>query len=163
MRVFVIPTLLGLAIAAAVDLAASHAGTPAPLTARTASSSPVERIKAGDHNCPGCDLHGANLSNQCVKGGDLTGANFAGVKALYMCMSLANFTNVNFRNADLTGANLAHSNLTGADLTGTNLDITSIKGADLSRARGLTQPQLDQACADTTTKVPAGLRAKSCS
>jgi uncharacterized protein YjbI with pentapeptide repeats len=78
-------------------------------------------------------------------------------------MSMANFSNVNFRNADLTGANLAHSNLSGADLTGAVLDITSIKGTDLSRAKGLTQPQLDQACADTETKVPAGLRAKSCS
>jgi len=85
------------------------------------------------------------------------------VKAPYMCMSLANFTDVNFRNADLTGANLAHSNLTGADLTGAVLDITSIKGTDLSRARGLTQPQLDQACADKETKVPDGLTAKSCS
>jgi uncharacterized protein YjbI with pentapeptide repeats len=76
---------------------------------------------------------------------------------------MANFTNVNFHNADLTGANLAHSNLSGADLTGAVLDITSIKGADLSRAKGLTQAQLDQACADAATKVPAGLRAKSCS
>lgn len=140
----------------------SHSGTPtAPV--RTASLSPLERIKAGERDCRGCDLHGADLSNQCVKGGDLTGADFSDVKALYMCMSLANFTDVNFRNADLTGANLAHSNLSGADLTGAVLDITSIKGTDLSSAKGLTQRQLDQACADKDTKVPAGLTAKSCS
>jgi uncharacterized protein YjbI with pentapeptide repeats len=163
MRVFVIPTVLGLAISVAVGLAQSHAGTPAVIATRTASLGPIERIKAGERDCRGCDLHGADLSNQCVKGGDLTGANFERVKALYMCMSMANFTNVNFRNADLTGANLAHSNLSGADLTGAVLDITSIKGADLSRSVGLTQAQLDQACADTATKVPAGLRAKSCS
>lgn len=165
MRVFPIQTVLGLMIGLVVGLAQSQAGTPAPVPAatRTASLGPVERIKAGEHDCRGCDLHGADLSNQCVKGGDLTDANFADVKALYMCMSMANFTGVNFRNADLTGANLAHSNLTGADLTGAVLDITSIKGADLSRARGLTQAQLDQACADKETKVPAGLAAKSCS
>ena len=151
-------SLIGLALALA---AASRFDTAAAQT--MASLGPVERIKAGDHNCPGCDLHGADLSNQCVKGGDLTGADFSGVNAHYMCMSLANFTRVNFKGADLTGANLAHSNLTDADLTGAVLDITSIKGADLSRAKGLTQAQLDQACGDKDTKVPAGLKAKSCS
>lgn len=163
MRIIVITTLFGLAIAATIGVAEFHSGTMAAPAAHVASLGPVERIRAGDHNCRGCDLHGADLSNQCVKGGDLTDADFDGVKALYMCMSQANFTNVNFRGADLTGANLAHSNLTGADLTGANLDITSIKGADLSRAKGLTQAQLDQACADHDTKVPAGLTAKSCS
>ncbi len=169
MRVFLVLLILSLGVGGALALVASHSGTAAhaaPVAVaptRVASLGPIERIKAGEHNCPGCDLHGADLSNQCVKGGDLTGANFDSVKALYMCMSSANFTNVSFHNADLTGANLAHSNLTGADLTGAVLDITSIKGTDLSRTKGLTQAQLDQACADTATKVPAGLRAKSCS
>jgi len=124
---------------------------------------PISRIKAGDINCRGCDLSGADLSHQCVKNGDLTGAKFDGVKALYMCMSYANFTNVSFRGADLTGANLAHANVTNADMTGTKLDITSIKGTDLSTVRGLTQEQIDEACADAQTRLPAGLTAKFCS
>jgi uncharacterized protein YjbI with pentapeptide repeats len=125
--------------------------------------SDVMRIKAGDINCRGCDLAGADLSHQCVKNGDLTGAKFDGVKAHYMCMSFANFTNVSFRNADLTGANLAHAILTDADMTGATLDIVSLKGTDLSSVRGLTQAQVDRACGDSETKLPSGLVAKSCS
>lgn len=122
----------------------------------------VARVKADKRDCPGCVLAGADLSHTCVKGGDLTGANFDRVNAHYMCMSRANFTNVTFRNADLTGANLANSNMTGADLTGAVLEITSLKGTDLSHARGLTQAQLDQACSDAATRLPAGLTGKPC-
>ncbi|MGQ0741744.1 MAG: pentapeptide repeat-containing protein [Alphaproteobacteria bacterium] len=138
----------------------SHSGTQ--VAGLESARSDVERIRAGARDCRGCDLKGADLSNQCVKGGDLRGANFEGAKAPYMCMSHANFAGANFRNADLTGANLGHSDLTGADLTGAVLDITNIRGADLSRSFGLTQFQLDMACGDTTTNVPAGLAARSC-
>jgi uncharacterized protein YjbI with pentapeptide repeats len=156
MRDFLVQILLAAAVvmfALAFPAAAAHA---------TPDAAAVARIKADKRDCPGCNLAGADLSHQCVKGGDLTGANFDNVDAHYMCMSLANFTNVTFRNADLTGANLGHSNLTGADLTGAKLDITSLKGADLSHAKGLTQAQLDEACSDSETQVPAGLVAKPC-
>jgi uncharacterized protein YjbI with pentapeptide repeats len=134
---------------------------PASLTSGAALTA-VQRIKAGDINCVGCDLSGADLSHTCVKNGDLTGADFSGVTALYMCMSYANFTNVSFRGADLTGANLAHANLSGADMTGAILDITSIKGTDLTRVRGLTQRQVDRACADAATRLPPGLTPNLC-
>jgi uncharacterized protein YjbI with pentapeptide repeats len=130
--------------------------------AKARANSSVERIKSGKVDCPHCDLSGADLSNECVKGGDLTGANFSHAKALYMCMSIANFSGASFRFADLTGANLGHSNLKGADMTGAKLNITSIKGADLSTAKGLTQAQLDLACGDAETKLPDGFQAKSC-
>jgi uncharacterized protein YjbI with pentapeptide repeats len=135
---------------------------PASLTGGAALT-PAQRIKAGDINCPGCDLSGADLSHTCVKNGDLSGANFAGVTALYMCMSFANFTDVSFRGANLTGANLAHANLTGADMTGAILDITSIKGTDLTRVKGLTQRQVTRACADAETRLPSGLTPNFCS
>ena len=122
----------------------------------------VMRIKSGEVNCAHCDLRGADLSHECVKGGDLTGANFDGVTARYMCMSIANFTNATFRNADLSGANLGHSNLTRADLTGAKLAITSIKGANLATAKGLTQSQIDRSCGDAETKLPAGLKVHFC-
>ena len=77
-------------------------------------------------------------------------------------MSYANFSGASFRNADLTGANLAHSDLSGADLTGAKLDIASLKGADLGSVKGLTQDQLDVACADEDTKLPPGLNPQFC-
>jgi uncharacterized protein YjbI with pentapeptide repeats len=155
--------VIGLApIAGAVQETSRIASVALP-QARPAEKSPVARIKAGEINCRGCNLSGADLSHECVKHGDLTGADFSNTTALYMCMSYANFTDVSFRNADLSGANLSHSNLTRADLSGAKLSITSLKGADLSTVKGLTQAQLDRACADSETKVPAGLHTVSCS
>jgi len=151
--------LLGLLALAA----ASRLAFASPAAAVLPDPAAVARIKADERNCPGCDLRGADLSNTCVKGGDLTNARFDGAKLAYMCMSDANFTRVSFRDADLSGANLARSNLAGADLTGALLAITSLKGTDLSAAKGLTQAQLDDACADEATKVPVGLIAKTCS
>ena len=127
------------------------------------SAQAVASIKAGKHDCPACDLRGANLTNQCVKQGNLEGADFDGARAVLMCMSFADFRGATFRGADLAGANLAHAILDGADLTGADLTITSIKGTDLTHAIGLTQRQLDEACGDADTKPPAGLQVKTCS
>lgn len=136
---------------------AAHASTISPDPHAVAS------IKAGKRDCVGCDLRGADLTNQCVKTGNLTGAKFDDAKLVLMCMSYANFSGASFRNADLAGANLAHAKLDGADFTGANLAITSFKGTDLSRAKGLTQAQLNQACSDRETKTPAGMTPKICS
>jgi uncharacterized protein YjbI with pentapeptide repeats len=123
----------------------------------------VERLQAGEIlDCPGCDLSGADLSHTCVKEKNLSGANFDNVTALYMCMSYANFSGATFRNANLTGVNLGHSDLSGADLTGAILDIASLIGTDLETVKGLTQEQLNVACADETTKLPEGFTHHLC-
>ncbi|HTS46796.1 MAG TPA: pentapeptide repeat-containing protein [Bryobacteraceae bacterium] len=152
---------------ALAGIAAQVPSQPAQLTpvvavalGRTAA---VDSIKAGNHDCPHCDLAGADLTNTCVKEGNLQGANFDGARAVLMCMSFADFRGASFRNTDLAGANLAHAKVDGADFTGADLSITSIKGTDLSHAHGLTQLQLDRACGDSETKVPAGLTVKFCS
>jgi uncharacterized protein YjbI with pentapeptide repeats len=167
---FIVSLSLFAAIAAGTVALASYTdasplisvSTSIPSPSAHANLPPAERIKAGDINCPHCDLAGADLSNQCVKHGDLTGADLDNVRANYMCMSYANFTGASFRGADLTGANLGYSNLSNADLTGARLDITSIKGADLSTAKGLTQGQIDLACGDAQTKLPPGLHVNTC-
>jgi uncharacterized protein YjbI with pentapeptide repeats len=123
----------------------------------------VASIRTGHHDCPHCDLAGADLTNQCVKNGDLEGANFDGANLTLMCMSYADFKGATFRGTNLSAANLAHANLDGADLTNANLTITSFKGTDLTRTKGLTQHQLDTACGDDATKPPAGLKVKTCS
>jgi uncharacterized protein YjbI with pentapeptide repeats len=121
------------------------------------------RIRAGDINCAHCDLHGADLSKQCVENGDLSGANFDHAIALGMCMGSANLSDASFRNANLTGADLNTANLANADLTGARLTIANIKGANLSTAKGLTQSQIDLACGDAATRLPAGLTIRFCS
>ena len=122
----------------------------------------VARLHAGIVDCQGCNLQGADLTNTCVKAKNLTGANFDGATAVLMCMSYANFSNATFRGTDLSGANLAHADLDGADLTGAVMTITSLKGTDLTKTKGLTQKQLDAACGDADTKVPAGLTVHIC-
>jgi uncharacterized protein YjbI with pentapeptide repeats len=136
----------------AVLLSVAHAGT----------TDAVAAIRAGNHDCPHCVLKGADLTNQCVKGGNLSGADFDDARLVLACMSNANFRSASFRHADLSGANLANSRLDDADLSGANLSITSIKGTDLTRAKGLTQAQLDQACGDGATRVPAGMIVRRC-
>jgi uncharacterized protein YjbI with pentapeptide repeats len=143
--------------AAVCGLAVSASAQP------VADNAAVARIHGGIVDCVGCELAGADLSNTCVKAHDLHGADFDGAKAVLMCMSYANFSGATFRGADLSGANLAHANLDGADLTGATMTITSIKGTDLTRAKGLTQTQLNSACGDAKTKLPAGLAVHTCS
>ena len=133
-----------------------------PVVAVSPDRVALESIKSGHHDCPRCDLTRADLTNQCVKQGNLQGAKFDGARLILMCMSYADFRGASFRNTNLAGANLAHAKVDNADFTGADLSIASIKGTDLSRARGLTQTQLDRACADAETKVPAGLKAKTC-
>ena len=148
----------------AVLLSAAVCGLTSSAQAQPAAdAAAVARIHGGIVDCAGCQLAGADLSNTCVKAHDLHGADFDGAKAVLMCMSYANFSGATFRGTDLSGANLSHANLDGADLTGATMTITSIKGTDLTHARGLTQQQLDAACGDAETKVPAGLAVHNCS
>lgn len=144
---------IALALLAMTSLVAAHAGDTA-----------FVRLIGNAHtrDCPGCQFAGEDLTNQCVKGGDLRGANFSGARLVLACMSHADFQGASFRHADLTGANMAHAVVTGADFTGANLRITSIKGTDLTHAKGLTQDQLDMACGDAKTRVPAGMKVQSC-
>lgn len=71
------------------------------------------------------------------------------------------------RDADLTGADLRGTDLTGADLRDailrrTRLDGARLAGADLRGARDLEPRQLDTACGDSRTQLPAGLRVAAC-
>ncbi|MGP3951690.1 pentapeptide repeat-containing protein [Streptomyces sp. 7N604] len=80
----------------------------------------------------GADLIGANL-----KGADLKGANLRGAYLI-----AADLTDADLRWADLIGADLRDANLTGADLTDSIF---------------LTQPQLNAAKGDGSTKLPPTL------
>jgi uncharacterized protein YjbI with pentapeptide repeats len=155
-----------LAVFAAAMMTAAAMAAPVtliPVSYTSPNRAAVDWIKAGHHDCPNCDLAGADLTNTCVKKGDVQGAKFDGAKLVLMCMSYANFRGASFRGADIAGANLAHAIVDGADFTGATLSITSIKGTDLRRAVGLTQKQLDAACGDAQTKAPTGLKVHTCS
>ncbi len=122
----------------------------------------VARIQGGIVDCPGCNLSGADLANTCVKEKNLRGANFDRADASLMCMSFADFTNASFRGTDLGGANMAGAKMDGADMTGAKTSITSFLATDLRKVKGLTKAQLDVACSDAATKLPPGLKIKTC-
>ena len=134
------------------------------------------RVRAGDP-CANCDLFQIDLSYQNVSGRDFSGsrirqsnfsaaiaddtrfhganlslANLFGVRA-----GRADFTDANLDGATLVGGYFGGARFQGAALTGANLS-----GAELAGARGLTQEQLNTACADATTTLPAGLTAPRC-
>jgi uncharacterized protein YjbI with pentapeptide repeats len=54
------------------------------------------------------------------------------------------------------------ANLRYAELHNAELVDTQFQGADLREAVGLTQKQLDEACGDAGTRLPAGLSLKVC-
>ena len=115
---------------------------------------------------PGAMLHKANLSFTSLRNtklsrailpgailhkADLTGANLTDANlALFV---KADLPGADLPGADLTGADLTDADLTDADLTGADLTDADLTGADLTdaklfMAKGLTQAQLNKACAD---------------
>ncbi|MFF4227865.1 pentapeptide repeat-containing protein [Streptomyces sp. NPDC001820] len=97
-------------------------------------ASELVRAEAGrkKKNRRGADLVGARLKGADLRGADLRGA--------YLIA------------ADLTGADLRLADLIGADLRDANL-----AGADLTGGIFLTQPQLNAAKGDLSTRLPPGL------
>ncbi|MFJ3694724.1 pentapeptide repeat-containing protein [Streptomyces sp. NPDC090052] len=83
------------------------------------------------------DHRGADLMGARLRGADLHGATLRGAYLI-----AADLTGADLRLADLIGADLRDADLTGADLTGCFF---------------LTQPQLNAAKGDTTTRLPPSL------
>lgn len=79
---------------------------------------------------------------------------------------------VDFRRAMLKGVDLSGADLSGSIFFGAKLDAVDLafarlhdadlSGADLSSAANLTQKQLDRACGDRLTRLPAGLTVIDC-
>lgn len=124
--------------AAAAGAAGAAGGDVAALRARVGplleqASAAARAALAG----PRRELRGADLVGARLDGADLRAADLRG--ALLIA-------------ADCTGADLR-----GADLLGADLRDTRLHGADLTDALFLTQPQLDAAVGDRTTRLPGEL------
>ena len=75
-------------------------------TAAAFNKSHWKRITSGNHSCPGCDLSGAPLEWENLRGANLAGANLTG----------AALQGADLRNANLRGANLRNANIQRAKL-----------------------------------------------
>ncbi|TXS34463.1 pentapeptide repeat-containing protein [Streptomyces sp. ms191] len=102
-----------------------------PLLAR-ASTLARAAVSGGTRNHRNADLIGARLRGAKLRGAELRGA-----------LLIA---------ADLSGADLTLADLIGADLRDADLS-----GADLTDALFVTQPQLNAARGDGSTRLPAGV------
>ncbi len=156
--------------------AQAPADTGGPITSQAERDATAARVRAGA-SCAGCDLFqidlayqsigGRNFSAARVRQADLTVAiadrtNFSGAN-----LSLANLfgiraSSANFSNANLNAASLVGGYFGGARFNGATLEGANLSGAEMAEARGLTQTQLDAACGDATTELPAGLTVRAC-
>lgn len=85
-------------------------------------------------NCPGCDLHGANLKRADLHGANLKGANLAGAD-----LHAANLEGADLSGANLEGANLnkiaaRRANFEGANLQKVMLYAATLDGAQMAKA-----------------------------
>lgn len=108
---------------------------------------------------------GASFASAELQRADFTGADLTGVDFEKAELGRANFTDAVVTGARFPMANLARAQLQGAKFEGplafdgAFLFLTHIEGMDLSQATGLQQWQIDQACGDQNTKLPADLKA----
>jgi uncharacterized protein YjbI with pentapeptide repeats len=107
--------------------------------------------------CEECDLSGRILAGAKLSNSVFNRADFSDA-----VLVRANASNSEFEHANFTGADLSHAVFAEADVTDARFDNANIAGADLSTARGLTQRQLNRACGDVHTRVPRGLRVRTC-
>ncbi len=70
----------------------------------------------------------------------------------------ADLSYVSFDRAILIGANFEYARLKGARFLGATFKDTKVHGADFSKAKKLTQEQVDEMIGDIDTKLPNGLK-----
>lgn len=140
------------------------------------NASQIATAKSGK-SCKDCNLFQADLSYTQIKGVSFAGArlrqsnltlatmddvNFSGANLSIANMYGARFTGASFQNANLTDAILVGGSFDVANFSGANLTNANISGAEMSKARGLTQRQLNKACGDSSTQLPSGLNVQHC-
>ncbi|MDW6025464.1 pentapeptide repeat-containing protein [Mesorhizobium sp. BAC0120] len=137
----------------------------ASLAGATAKNANFSRVEAYRTSFAGASMPDASFASAEGERADFSGADLTGVD-----FSKAELGRAIFQKATITGAKFPLANLSRADFQGVvfegpiNFDrafmfLTQIQGLDLSAATGLTQWQVDLACGDAKTKLPAGLTA----
>ena len=92
-------------------------------------------------------------------GADLSGADLSDGEFSRNSFSKANLSNANLAGAMLQRGNFREATLAGASFKRTYIYWARFEGVDLSKVTDLTQAQIDMACGDAQTKLPAGLTA----
>jgi uncharacterized protein YjbI with pentapeptide repeats len=117
------------------------------------------RPRFSEANMAGSDLSKIELSRADMVRTRLEAADLTGAQLVRSNLKEARLTGAKLIASNLSRAVLAGADLSDADLSGAYLYLTRIESTDLSGAKGLTPQQLQIACGDGTTKLPAGLAA----
>lgn len=115
------------------------------------------RVDASRATLSGAVFSNAVLDDAVFVQARLNDSLFAGVRA-----PRVNFLRADLRNAYFAGAQLQHADFTQADVRGALFSGANLSGADLSTARGLSTAQLKDACGNSETRLPAGVRLQVC-
>ena len=135
----------------------------ASLAGSHAKGTNFSRIEAYRTDFGKMDAQGAIFNSAEVQRSSFAGSNLTNVD-----FTKAEMGRAQFGDADISGSKFALSNLARADFrkakftgpldfAGAFFFLTRIDGLDLSQATGLAQWQIDMACGDANTKLPAGL------
>lgn len=150
--------------------------TGGPITNQAERDATALRVRGGA-SCTGCDMFQISMAYQTATGRNFTGArirqadfsiaivdgsNFTGANLSLTNMFGIRATRANFTGANLDGATLVGGHFGNARFTGARMDGANLSGAELADARGLTQTQLNTACGDARTTLPAGLTVRTC-
>jgi uncharacterized protein YjbI with pentapeptide repeats len=168
--------LLACLLALTTPAFAQVSDTAGPITNQAERDATAARVRAGA-SCAACDLFQIDLAYQNIAGRNFAGArirqadltiaiadraNFAGANLSLTNMFGMRATRANFTGANLSGASMVGAHLGGARLSGAALTGANASGAEMSDALGLTQEQLNTACGDATTTLPAGMTIPRC-
>jgi uncharacterized protein YjbI with pentapeptide repeats len=121
----------------------------------------IEAYRAGFQSisADGASFAGAELQRANFTGAALKGVSFEKAELSRVIFDQAVLTGVNFASANLARADLTKAVFQGPlDFTSAFLSLTRLEGVDLSTSKGLEQHQLDMACGDDKTKLPADLK-----
>lgn len=140
-------------------------------------SADLRGAKLNEADLVGAQLEGADLRRAQLKGANLNGAQLEDADLFQAQLNRADLyeaqlegadlrwaqlERADLRRAQLKGADLSGAQLEGADLTAAQLEGADLREAQLEDAIGLTQPQLDGACGNEGTQLPAGLTVPDC-
>ena len=120
--------------------------TGAILSETNLASANLTRANLTEAALPGADLTEADLSHANLTRADLA-SHISGLPP-FTTLHKADLTGADLTDADLSRAKLIGAKLPGANLTGATLRSADLTGAYLIAVKGLTQAQLDKACAD---------------
>lgn len=156
--------------------AQAPSATGGPITNQAERDAIAARVRGGA-SCANCDLFQISLAYQAIPGRDFSGARIRQADLSLATadrarfhganMSLTNFFGARLSSADLTDTNLEGTTfvgayLGGARMSGAVLTGANFSGAELDSAVGITQAQLNTACGDATTTLPAGMTIPTC-